>query len=100
VRSRGRRWLIAHAVLVGVLLVVFAALALAHDPDDGANIGAGIALLPILALGLPWSVPAWLDPDAVRGLGPVLWSVLALGPAVLNVGLHAAVRGLLRRRSR
>lgn len=92
----GRRLLIVHAALVGVLLLVFAALALAGDPADGANIGAGIALLPILVLGLPWSIPAWAAPDWAQGLGPVLWAVVALGPAVLNVALHAAVRRLRR----
>lgn len=94
--TRTARLLLAHAVVVVLLLVVFAALALAGDPADGANIGAGIALLPILALGLPWSIPAWAAPDRAQGLGPVLWALVALGPAVLNVLLHAAVRRFRR----
>lgn len=30
-------------------------------PDQGANIGAGLLLLPLLGLGIPWSVPFLID---------------------------------------
>jgi hypothetical protein len=96
----GTRGLVVHAAVVGLLLTVFGVLALAGDPADGANIGAGLALLPILALGLPWTVPVWTDPSWAFALGPVGWCLVNLGPALLNVGLHAAVLRLLRRRSR
>lgn len=57
-RRRGGVWpwlLIAHAVIVAALTTLFLVLHRTIAPEEGANIGAGIVALPLLALGLPWS---------------------------------------------
>jgi hypothetical protein len=59
-------------------------------PD--ANIGAGLALLWLTALGLPWSGVAYApDPDTA-------WLAVALGTALLNLGIHALLWRLAGRR--
>ena len=85
------RWLYVHAGVVGVLIALFIAAVLGEDPDGGANIGAGLVGLPILALGLPWTLPQWIYPAPYDALPRALWYVVTLGPAVLNVALHAAL---------
>lgn len=97
-RSPLRHWLLlAHAGLVAVLLATFTALVLGTPPGSGANIGAGIVGLPLLALGAPWTVPAIVDPYQLDALPAAVWYVVQLGPAVLNVALHAALRYALAR---
>jgi hypothetical protein len=92
------RWpLYLHAAVVAVPLAAFAVLVALHDPADGANIGAGLVLLPLLVLGLPWSLPALADLSVLGAVPEVVRYLLHLGPAVLNVALHALVR---RRRHR
>jgi hypothetical protein len=91
-------WWVAHAAVVVGLTGAFAALTLATPPEAGANIGAGLIALPLLPLGLPWSLPALVDPYQFDGLGAVAWSVVTFGPAWLNVVLHGAVVAVLRRR--
>jgi hypothetical protein len=91
------RLLIAHTVVVLLLTVVLLVLAL--QPTQDANIGAGLALLPVLLVGLPWSA-------VLLALDPTTWPTAAvllasLGAAWLNVALHAGLRALvLRRRAR
>jgi len=58
--------LIAHAGVVLVLLVVFGVLS-AGGSGGGANIGAGLVGLPLIALGFPWS---WLGMAAFDAFGP------------------------------
>ncbi len=50
-RRSARRRLLAHLAVVMGLLSLFAVLVAATPPDAGANIGAGIVGLPLLALG-------------------------------------------------
>lgn len=83
--------LLAHAGVVTSLTVLFAVLVLSGDPDDGANIGAGIVALPLLPLGLPWSLPAVVDPYRLDGLAPALWHAVTIGPAWLNLLLHGVL---------
>ncbi|MDI9939242.1 hypothetical protein QM806_28085 [Rhodococcus sp. IEGM 1351] len=87
--SRTRIWLFgAHAALVLGLLVLFVLIAELANPTDGANIGAGILLLPLLPLGLPWSLPVIVDPYRFDPAAEALVYTLYLGPALLNVALH------------
>jgi TRAP-type mannitol/chloroaromatic compound transport system permease large subunit len=94
---RRPRLLIAHAVVVLLLTVVLLVLAL--QPTEDANIGAGLALLPVLLVGLPWS-------GVLLALDPTTWPtavvlLASLGAAWVDVALHAGLRGLvLRRRAR
>lgn len=87
-----------HAGVVAVLLALFTILVMLADRAGGADIGAGIALLPVLALGLPWSLPVLINPYSVDAAPELVWYLLNLGPAVFNVPLHAAVTAWLRRR--
>ena len=112
-----RRWylsplLVVHAVVVVGLTAVTLTMLLTSDPDGGANIGAGILSLPLIPLGLPWSLLNAYD----KFVGPVLpesayeyptpwWfdgvqlSLLYV-PALLNVVLHGwLVRRAARRRT-
>lgn len=69
------------------LVAVLAGLAYAASaagPTEDANIGWGLALLWLSLLGSPWSWPA------LAGATDAL-AVLALGGAVLNLALHAAL---------
>ena len=91
-----------HAGLVGALLALFTALWLSAPPWEGggANIGAGLAGLPLLGLGLPWTYPYLAATYAFDDLSDVLWYLVVLGPAPLNVALHAlAVRWWRRSRT-
>ncbi|HEX5597125.1 MAG TPA: hypothetical protein VFX61_14080 [Micromonosporaceae bacterium] len=99
--KRSLRWLsvVIHAVVVGALLAAFALLYATHTGPD-ANIGLGLVGLPLLLLGLPWTLHYLIDPDVYAGLGGPLRSIIVLGPAVLNVGIHALIVGLSARRSR
>jgi hypothetical protein len=81
------------AVFVGFFLVVNA---LPYD-GIGANIGAGLTLLPVLVLGLPWTAPVFAG--AIHPPPGPLWYLVMVGPAVFNVALHAAVVGWRRRRT-
>lgn len=89
---------IAHTAIVAVLTTVFVALIESTSPEEGANIGAGIVGLPLLALGLPWSSVFLIDPYRFDGLSALSWYVVALGPAFLNVALHGVVIAVVRTR--
>lgn len=91
-RGRIRAWIFcAHLVLVCGLTLLFVIVALLGDPEDGANIGAGILLLPLLALGVPWSLPVITDPYRFDQVADALWYAVNLGPALLNVVLHGVL---------
>jgi uncharacterized protein YegP (UPF0339 family) len=83
--------LMLHALVVGVPLALFAVLVFTGR-GGGANIGAGLVLLVVLALGFPWSLPVFLDPDAVGELPGVLRYAAYVGPALLWIGVHGLVR--------
>lgn len=78
----------AHAVLVA-LVVAFALAAAVNDPPD-ANIGLGLALLALGALGAPWSLPVLLAEST--SLDSVLYVTVAVAGALLNLVLHALAR--------
>ncbi len=91
---KGARILTVHGIVVLAFLVLYVIATALHTGPD-ANIGAGLVGLVLLVLGLPWTVPflaGGTGPDGGLGL------LLRLGPAVLNVALHALVRLVLRRR--
>jgi hypothetical protein len=94
-RRRGRLLLLAHALVVVLLSVLLLAVAL--QPAEDANIGAGLALLALVPFGLPWTLGALLAPDSWPSGARV---GIAIGAAVLNLLLHAAFRGLADRRGR
>ena len=96
VRATWCRLLAAHVVLVLGLTLLFVILDVTYR-GIGANIGLGIAGLPLLALGLPWSLLAVRDAYFVDGLPYAAWYLFALGPAFLNVVLHLVVFGAARR---
>ena len=99
--TTGPRWgVVTHAGAVAVLSAAFIWRVVTYDGAD-ADIGGGLLLLPILVLGLPWTVPFLIDPYRYDDLAPVLWYPLVLGPAVANVVIHALLAHLIgRRRSR
>ena len=66
---------------------------------DGANIGLGLVLLPLIGLGLLWSLPVVVNPYRFDELSVAAQAALDLGPAYLNVALHALVFVVDRRRS-
>jgi hypothetical protein len=81
--------LLAHGALVVVLSVLL--LVLAAQPTEDANIGAGIALLAVQALGLPWTL--------LLLLAPAGWPTGALvGCAIAAASLNVVLHGLLRAR--
>ncbi len=76
--------LVVHTVAVGLLGLVFA---VTFYSAEEPNIGAGLIGLPLIVLGLPWSLLL-----AVTGAGAVLSSGLSLAvPAFVNVWLHTAI---------
>lgn len=90
----GARVLLVHGIVVLALLLLYV-IATATHPGPDANIGAGLVGLVLLVLGLPWTFPFLAGNP---GPGGALGLVLRLGPAVLNVGLHALLRFVLVRR--
>ncbi|MDP9460113.1 MAG: hypothetical protein M3Q22_07630 [Actinomycetota bacterium] len=56
--------------------------------------------LPLMALGLPWNLPTFIDPYQFDGLSPLLWSLVYFGPAFLDVALHGALFWFVSRRRR
>jgi hypothetical protein len=86
--------------LVVALTVTAVLLFVTTDPADGANIGLGLALLPLIGLGLTWSLPVVVDPYRLDELSVAAQAALELGPAYLNGALHALLFTASRRRSR
>jgi hypothetical protein len=93
-----RRWtpVLMHGLVVAFLLAMFA-YGVATDTGPDANIGLGILGMSVTALGVPWTAPAFAAPDLYDGLSDQVRYALLLGPAVLNIGIHALIVG--RRRS-
>ena len=98
-RSTWSWFLLAHVVLVVLLTVIAVLLFVTTDPADGANIGLGLVLLPLIGLGLPWSLPVVVDPYWLDEFSVAAQAALELGPAYFNVALHALVFAVGRRRS-
>jgi hypothetical protein len=91
-RAHRRTWvtggLVVHLAVVVVFSVVF--VALSWRPTVDANIGGGVASLPLLVLGLPWSVLSYLS-NTDHG-----WQLSLVGAALLNVVIHGGVLSMRR----
>lgn len=93
-----------HKVLLHLGLVVLVTipycgiLLVARSGSSAFPIGLGLLALPLVPLGLPWSLPYEVNPYAFDDVGEPLYSLLQLGPAYLNVLLHALWRRFRRRR--
>jgi hypothetical protein len=97
-----RRWklLTAHAAVVVVLTVAVLILAVATgDGSNDPNIGLGLLMLPLAALGLPWSLLFLIDPYRFDGAPDAVRFAVGVAPAFLNVVLHAVVARWWRRRA-
>lgn len=75
-----------HAALV--LLVGAFVLAAASADVVGANIGLGLGLFALGALGAPWTIPALLD--GTLSLDSSTYVLTAVAGTLANVALHAA----------
>jgi len=109
--GKPRGWVLwwVHLVIVAMLIGGGIAIVEGTPPDDGVNFAIVFTALPLLVLGLPWSLLQVLSTYAVEDFlfahlpGPVAYVglyVLADGPALLNVVVHAVVLIALRRRRR
>ena len=86
------RWwgFVGHALMVSALSAAFAwVTSSAEEP----NIGAGFLMIPLLLLGLPWSVLPFLP----SGTGFLVSDAAVIGLAMVNVGLHLALMLCWRR---
>lgn len=82
-----------HAVLViPCLLIYYLTWEDMGGPHDSAAVGVGGIATPLIPLGLPWNIPALVDPDRVAYTAEPVPSLYYLGPAVLNLTLHLAYR--------
>jgi hypothetical protein len=94
-----RLFLIVHVALVAILAVVLAVVTGSHDTPD-ANIGAGLVLLPLIALGLPWSLLYFVLPISLDDASTLVYVLASIAPAVLNiVVVQLVLRWRRRRRS-
>ncbi|MCQ4120715.1 hypothetical protein [Rhodococcus tibetensis] len=87
----------AHAGLVLGLTLLFLIVADLGHGSAGVNLGAGLLLLPLLPLGLPWSVPMITEPYRFDPAAETLAHALSFAPADLNVALHGLVLPAWRR---
>ena len=91
-KAFGWGWLAAHVVLLApCLLTYYLTWEDMGAPGDGA-VGVGGIATPLIPLGLPWNIPAIIDPDRVAYTAEPMPSLYYLGPAVLNLILHLAYR--------
>jgi len=87
--------LVAHAVVVLTLVVAFLVSgAVLTGADRGPTAAVGLLLpgVPLLLLGLPWSLFFCADPYAFDDAGTVTIHLVIIGPAVVNVLLHGGYR--------
>lgn len=89
--------LIVHIAVVAALMVALAVMTAGHDGPD-ANIGAGLVLLPLIALGLPWSLVFFFDPYSFDDAPTAVYVLASIAPAVVNIVLHWAIGWWLRKR--
>ena len=92
--TRYASWL-AHAAALA-LVAGYIGLSAFHSTPD-ANIGLGLGLLALGAMGAPWSVPLFMSDGVTVDSG--LFLVVATGGAMLNLVLHAVALGRWRDRS-
>ena len=78
-----------HGVVV-LVLTLFAIPFFFSGEGNGVDIGAVFLLLPLVVLGLPWSLP-WLvvlSLDTSMTVLGILFVIFVLGGAAANVRLH------------
>lgn len=85
-----------HAILLALVVGYIGLSALQGTPD--ANIGLGLGMLALGALGAPWTLPLLGSDDVTVDSGLFL-AVAACG-AALNLALHAVAVGRWRERCR
>ncbi|MGH3917182.1 MAG: hypothetical protein ACRDTC_27790 [Pseudonocardiaceae bacterium] len=56
--------------------------------------------LVIMALGWPWTSPVFWELDQLSALPIAIDYLVKLGPAVLNVAIHAGIRFVFAQRRR
>lgn len=86
--TRSASWL-AHGILLALVVGYTGLSALQGTPD--ANIGLGLGLLALGALGAPWTLPLLMFDDITVDSG--LFLVVAACGAALNLTLHAVALG-------
>lgn len=95
-----RPLLLVHVALVAILAVVLAVMVAGHGDGPDANIGAGLVLLPLIALGLPWSLLYFALPISLDDSSTLVYVLVSIAPAVLNIVLlQLLLRWRRRRRS-
>ena len=64
------------------------------DADHGPTAAVGLLVpgVPLLFLGLPWSLYFCADPYAFDDAGMVIVHLMVVGPAIVNVLLHGVYR--------
>jgi hypothetical protein len=97
-----RRWklVIAHAILVGGLLLVGLVSELLAGDQDRNVVGAA-AVLTLIALGLPWTAST-ATAHHLHHSNAALVALFMIGPALLNVAIGALIaygQGARRRRT-
>ena len=90
--SLSRFLYLLHALAVLAGLAYFALATIGHGDAPDANIGAGLALLWLTGLGLPWAWPIWGSDDPFGTLG----TLGIVGAALLNLMLHAGLVAAVR----
>jgi len=110
-RRRLRGWALwrVHLVVVVVLIAGGIALVEGTPEDHGVNFAIVFTALPLWVLGLPWSVLQVVFTYALEDFlfahlpAPVAYVglyVLADGPALVNVVIHAVVLAVVNRHRR
>lgn len=100
-RAPTSRRLVAHAAAVLTLVAAFLIMeAVLTDAEHGPSAAVGFLLpgVPLLLLGLPWSLYFCADPYAFDDAGTVTIHLMIIGPAVVNVLLHGVYRHVRTRR--
>lgn len=92
------RLFVWHVLVVVLLLTLFVLMVATTSPNEGANIGAGLVGLPLLVLGLPWTLPVLVNPYWFDHWSDAAHYALWFGPAFVNIAIHAALIAAARRR--
>jgi hypothetical protein len=90
---RGIPWtvVVVHAAIVGLSVVALVVVSTVYYTPD-ANIGAGLVLMWIAALGLPWSLPILTGSVQIPETIPAwLQAGVFVLCAVMNVLVHAGI---------
>jgi hypothetical protein len=100
---RARRLLTVHAIAVAALTALYGLLAAVAlgAPDAGPTSGVALlpAWLPLMLLGMPWSLVFCANPYAFDGLSEFGHHAVIVGPAWLNLAVHAVVSRVRAARS-